>query len=101
MRSTRFQWLPAAADVRGKRLDQLGEHGRGQRSIYIPSYGLLSASVMYQPSDQHWNARIYGTNLTDKYYVLGGYNIPALGNLSAVTVGIRRMFGLQFNYMFK
>jgi iron complex outermembrane receptor protein len=75
--------------------------GVDSSSIYIPSYGLLSASVMYQPSDQHWNARIYGTNLTDKYYVLGGYNIPALGNLSAVTVGIRRMFGLQFNYMFK
>jgi len=33
--------------------------------------------------------------------VLGGYNIPPLGNLSAATVGIRRMFGITFNYMFK
>ena len=75
--------------------------GVDSSSIYIPSYGLLSASILYQPSDEHWTARLYGTNLTDKYYVLGGYNIPPLGNLSAVTVGIRRMFGITFNYMFK
>ena len=56
---------------------------------------------IYQPSDQHWNARLYGTNLTDKYYVLGGYNIPPLGNLSAATVGIRRMYGVQFTYLLK
>jgi iron complex outermembrane receptor protein len=75
--------------------------GVDSSSIYIPSYGLLSASLIYQPSDQHWNARLYGTNLTDKYYVLGGYNIPPLGNLSAATVGIRRMFGVQFTYLLK
>jgi len=33
--------------------------------------------------------------------VLGGYNIPALGNLSAATVGIRRMFGVQFTYLLR
>jgi iron complex outermembrane receptor protein len=70
-------------------------------SVYIPAYGLLNASLIYQPADQHWNARLYGTNLADKYYLLGGYNIVALGNFSAVTVGIRRMYGLQFTYLFK
>jgi outer membrane receptor protein involved in Fe transport len=70
-------------------------------NIPIGSYGLLGLSAVYQPTDQRWNSKLYVTNLLDKYYLLSGYNIPPLGNLSTVTVGFRRMWGITFNYLFQ
>jgi iron complex outermembrane receptor protein len=74
--------------------------GVDSSSVYIPGYGLLSARVIYQPADSHWNAQVFGTNLTDKFYRLDGYNIAADGNLNLGSVGLPRMWGATFNYKF-
>jgi iron complex outermembrane receptor protein len=66
-------------------------------SVYIPSYGLLGARIVYHPTGGNWNVQLSGSNLLDKYYRLTGYNIVALG-LNTGTVGIPRMWELALNF---
>jgi iron complex outermembrane receptor protein len=74
--------------------------GSDSSGVYIPSYGLLGARLVYHPPNtDHWDLQIYGSNLLDKYYRLTGYHIPALG-LDTGTVGVPRMFGLTINGRF-
>ena len=37
-------------------------------------YGMLNMSVSWQHDDGHWYASLVGKNLTDKEYMVGGYN---------------------------
>ena len=74
--------------------------GVDSSSVYIPGYGLLSARVIYHPAEGKWDAQVFGTNLTDKFYRLDGYNIAANGNMNLGSVGVPRMWGLTFDYKF-
>jgi iron complex outermembrane receptor protein len=67
-------------------------------NIYIPSYGLLSAKAIYHAPNGKWDAQVYGTNLTNTYYRLNGYNIAPLGNMNTGEVGLPRMWGVTFNF---
>jgi iron complex outermembrane receptor protein len=69
-------------------------------SVYIPSYGLLGARIIYRPPGGKWDAQLYGSNLLDKYYRLAGYNIADLG-LNIGTVGVPRMWGLTVNFRYE
>ena len=74
--------------------------GSDSSGVYIPSYGLLGARVIYHPANtSKWDVQLYGSNLLDKYYRLTGYAIPALG-LNTGTVGFPRMYGLTVNCRF-
>ncbi|MGO4892644.1 TonB-dependent receptor [Flavobacterium sp. W21_SRS_FM6] len=37
-------------------------------------YGMLNMSVSWQHEEGHWYASLHGKNLTDKEYLVGGYN---------------------------
>jgi outer membrane receptor protein involved in Fe transport len=68
--------------------------GSDSSGVYIPSYGLLGARLIYHPPNTNkWDVQLYGSNLLDKFYRLNGYAIPALG-LDTGTVGLPRMYGL-------
>jgi len=73
--------------------------GSDSSRVYIPSYGLLSARVIYRPPGNKWDVQLYGSNLLNKFYRLTGYAIPALG-LDTGTVGLPRMWGLTVNARF-
>lgn len=65
-----------------------------------PSYGLLNARIEWANVLGHgFDLSVYGTNLTDKTYVLGGYPITALGFNSAV-YGEPRMYGMSLRVHF-
>ncbi len=75
--------------------------GSDSSGVYIPSYGLLGARLVYHPPNtKKWDLQLYGSNLLDKYYRLTGYDIPALG-LDTGTVGLPRMYGLTVNGRFE
>jgi len=58
-----------------------------------PSYGLLGARIEWSDVGGHGiDLAVFGTNLTDKEYVLGGYPISVLGFDSAF-YGEPRMYG--------
>ncbi len=74
--------------------------GSDSSGVYIPSYGLLGARLVYRPPNTNkWDVQLYGSNLLDKFYRLTGYDIPALG-LNTGTVGLPRMYGLTVNSRF-
>ncbi len=43
---------------------------RGQ--VPLPSYGVLNARVQYTAPDNRWSLAVFGTNLTDELYYVGG-----------------------------
>ncbi len=75
--------------------------GSDSSGVYIPSYGLLGARLIYHPPNTNkWDVQLFGSNLLDKFYRLNGYSIPALG-LDTGTVGLPRMYGLTVNSRFE
>ena len=68
------------------------------RAIYQPSYGLLSAGVIWKPSAP-WTLSLQGSNLTDEEYRTTGYNIAAYGVLTGF-YGPPRQYTLTARYDF-
>lgn len=58
-------------------------------------YALLNASVTYVSSDEKWSVSVWGTNITDSYYI-GETQRNPFGTI--VTDGERSMFGLTLSY---
>ena len=66
----------------------------------IPGYGLLGARIDWNNVARSGvDLSVFGTNLTNKVYVLGGYPIPQLGFDSAV-FGEPRMYGASVKVHF-
>lgn len=64
------------------------------------AYTLIDASVVWNSVDEHWNVGLYGKNLSDKEYRVGGYNFLNLGAESSVIgyYGDPRTVSLGFSY---
>jgi iron complex outermembrane receptor protein len=64
-----------------------------------PAYGILNARLVYQPPNRNWRLSLFGTNLTDEWYVNGGlvafldgYDVATIGRPREVGVGVRFTF---------
>jgi iron complex outermembrane receptor protein len=69
--------------------------------LSLPSYGLLGARVEFIDPSKHWNAAVFGTNLTNKVYYVGGANYAAAGTGSIqYDLGRPREFGVSIRYSF-
>ncbi len=66
---------------------------------YIPSYGLVSARVAYQPEQGNWELSGYVTNLTDKRYLNSVGDSNGIGIVYQV-LGRPREFGVTLGYHF-
>lgn len=51
-------------------------------------YGMLNMSVSWQHQDGHWYAGLHAKNLTDKEYLVGGYNFVADNGDGTYTPGL-------------
>lgn len=51
-------------------------------------YGMLNMSVSWQHEDGHWYASLHGKNLTDKEYLVGGYNFVGDNGDGTYTPGL-------------
>lgn len=64
------------------------------------SYGLLNARLSWESvMGSNFDLSVWGTNLTDETYELGGYPIDSLGFASSV-YGEPRMYGASIKYSF-
>jgi iron complex outermembrane receptor protein len=65
-----------------------------------PAYGLLNARIVYTPVHEHWRLSLFGTNLTDEWYVNGGFELgPAWGYAPAL-IGRPREVGVGIQFTF-
>ncbi|HMB73574.1 MAG TPA: TonB-dependent receptor, partial [Gammaproteobacteria bacterium] len=62
-----------------------------------PSYGLLNTRVVYSPADADWQLSVFGTNLTDEWYVNGGLDTGLFWGYDFATIGRPREVGVGFS----
>jgi iron complex outermembrane recepter protein len=65
-----------------------------------PAYGVLNARVVYHPSSRDWQLSVFGTNLTNEWYVNGGLD-QRLGNgIDSAMIGRPREVGVGLRWEF-
>ena len=62
-------------------------------------YGLLSGRLTYTPPDSNWDLSIFGTNLTNEWYRLGGF-AAVLAGIDQGVVARPREIGVAVNLEF-
>jgi iron complex outermembrane receptor protein len=83
-----------------------GEWGWRARQYFTPdnnnilsqgAYGLLNSSLGYDSQDGHWQAVVYGQNLTNRQYITstGTFSVVAAGK-----VGAPRTYGVNVSYTY-
>lgn len=75
---------------------------RQQNTTLLPSVGLLNARLQYSAPDDRFTIAIFGTNLTNKYYLTGGTRFGAEATVAAdvVDVGRPREIGVEARFNF-
>ena len=64
------------------------------------AYGLLSARLTWESSDEKWSASLYGTNLTDEEYFDGKLALQAALGREQGNIAAPRQWGLSFRRSF-
>jgi iron complex outermembrane recepter protein len=62
---------------------------------YMPGYGLLSARIQYAPAHSNWTVSLFGTNLTDKRYIVSAGDSTGSGVIVHV-FGAPMEYGVTF-----
>ncbi len=63
-----------------------------------PAYGLLNARIVFTPAQGNWRLSLFGTNLTNEWYVNGGFDLgPAWGYAPAL-IGRPREAGVGVQF---
>ena len=68
-----------------------------------PAYGILNARVVYHAASRKWQLSLFGTNLTNEWYVNGGFDagvVLAHAGYDLATIGRPRELGLGVRFMF-
>jgi iron complex outermembrane receptor protein len=63
-----------------------------------PAYGVVNARVVLELDDGAWQVSLFGTNLTDEWYVNGGNDFGFLFGFDRATIGRPREVGVGFEY---
>ena len=65
-----------------------------------PAYGILNARVVLEPDDGQWNLAFWGTNLTDEWYVNGGFDARNVWGYDFAIIGRPREVGVSLGFSF-
>jgi iron complex outermembrane receptor protein len=67
-----------------------------------PAYGVLNARVAYRAANARWELSLFGTNLTNEWYVNGGINggtLPIHAGYDLATIGRPREVGIGLRFV--
>lgn len=64
-----------------------------------PGFGLLNGRIAAKIGDST-EVAVWGKNLTDKRYIIGGLNLAGTAGFAFATVGNPRTFGAQVSHKF-
>lgn len=67
------------------------------RLVMTNAHTEVNARIAYEPTGANWSLALWGKNLTDKFIMTGGFDIPALG-IGVVYPNLPRSYGLEFRY---
>ncbi|GAB5498794.1 MAG: TonB-dependent receptor [Pseudohongiellaceae bacterium] len=60
----------------------------------------LSARISFVSADQHWIAALFGNNLTDEEYLVGGTALTEALGTGGIAVNLPRTYGVEVRYSF-
>ena len=67
----------------------------------LPAWGQLNARVQFNAPKDRWNIALFGTNLTNQYYLIGASNFfTTTGTVHVLDPGRPREFGVSFRANF-
>jgi iron complex outermembrane receptor protein len=69
-------------------------------TIFEPDYGILNARVRYSPPGAEWNLEVWGRNLTDEFYINGGFDTRTVWGYDFSVIGVAREVGLSLGFQF-
>jgi len=64
-----------------------------------PAYGVLNARIVYQAAER-WELSLFGTNLTNEWYVNGGFDTGLFWGYDLGTIGRPREIGMGLRFVF-
>jgi iron complex outermembrane receptor protein len=67
---------------------------------FEPAYGIFNARVVYQAPNRRWQLAAFGANLTDEWYVNGGFDGGRYEGYDQATVGRPREVGVGVRVVF-
>ncbi len=75
---------------------------RRNNTVIMPAVGLLNARLQYVSADNRYTIAVFGTNLTNRYYLVGGTRFGAERTVLAdsVDVGRPREIGAELRFSF-
>jgi iron complex outermembrane receptor protein len=65
-----------------------------------PAYGVLNARMIYEPAGGNWQVSVFGTNLTNEWYVNGGFDGTFFASWDFGTIGRPREVGVGLRFVF-
>jgi iron complex outermembrane receptor protein len=65
-----------------------------------PGYGILNARLVYEPSDRNYSVEIWGKNLTDEFYINGGFDTRDTWGYDFSVIGRSREVGVSLGFTF-
>ena len=69
--------------------------------VNLPSYDLLNARIQYSAPKDRWSVAVFGTNLTNEYYLIGASNFfTTTGARDVLDPGRPREVGVGFRVNF-
>jgi iron complex outermembrane receptor protein len=68
--------------------------------ILEPSYGIFNARVLIEPEDRNWSLAVWGRNLTDEWYINGGFDTRTVWGYDFSVIGRSREVGLSLGFTF-
>jgi iron complex outermembrane recepter protein len=69
-------------------------------TVQLPSYSLLNARLAYISASDRWSVALFGTNLTNRYYFISGFDLLNGPGAKEVTPGLPREYGITLRYNF-
>ncbi len=100
----RYEWPMMkgmmAAQFDGQYVDSRTLNGIDHPSLIGDDYTILNANVSWVSEDNHWEARLYVKNLTDKYYVPTVFDLAGIQGTNIEQAPPPRWFGGSVRYNF-
>jgi iron complex outermembrane receptor protein len=67
----------------------------------LPAWGQLNARIQFNAPKDRWNIALFGTNLTNQYYLIGASNFfTTTGTVHVLDPGRPREVGVSFRANF-
>ncbi len=94
---TNYGWMDDYARDAAYQRTKIDENGL---PVQEPGYGVFNARLRYQPPAGNYSIELWGRNLTDEFYLNGGFDTHDTWGYDFATIGRAREIGVSLGFNF-